>query len=108
MGGKKRPRKVSDYETGFTFARGIGILREEVWMDEQKRVVRYNLAFIAPHLNSVDNGRILGYDNRHGCHERHFMGKVQEFAYEGFPSLSERFYKEVTAIRRNYEIKGLH
>jgi hypothetical protein len=101
MGSKKRPRKVIDYETAFSCAGGYGILREEVWMDEEDRVVRYNLVFIMSHLTGIDHGRILGYDNRHGYHERHFMG-------EGFPSVSERFYQEVTAIRRGYEDKSVH
>ena len=56
---------------------GYGILREEVWMDEEDKVARYNLAFVVPHLTRVDHGRVLGYDNRHGYHERHFMGKKQ-------------------------------
>jgi hypothetical protein len=108
MGSTERPRKVIDYETAFPCASGYGISREEVWMDEEDRVVRYNLAFIVPHLTRVDNGRILGYDNRHGHHERHFMGKVQAVDYEGFPSISERFYQEVAAIRRGYEDKSVH
>lgn len=108
MGSTNRPRKVRDYETAFPCAGGYGILREEVWMNEEDRVVRYNLAFVMPHLTRVDHGRILGYDNRHGHHERHFMGKRQAVDYEGFPSISERFYQEVAAIRRGYEDKSVH
>ena len=100
MGKTKRPRKATDYETIFSCAGGYGILREEVWMDEQKRVVRSNLAFIVPHLTGVDNGRILGYDNRHGYHERHFMGRVGCVEFESFPSTSRRFYREVEELRK--------
>ena len=77
-------------------------------MEEKDRVVRYNLAFITPHLTGIDHDRVLGYDNRHGYHERHFMGKVQAVDYEAFPSISERFYQEVAAIRRGYEDKSVH
>lgn len=83
--------------------RGAGILREEVWMDEKGQVVRYNLAFILPHLFYGDNGRVLGYDNAHGRHERHFMGEAEAAEYGGFPSTSRRFYGEVGAFRRSYE-----
>ena len=108
MGKAKRPRKVTDYETEFTCAGGPGILREEVWMNESALVVRYNLAFLLPHLFYRDNGRVLGFDNAHGRHERHFMGKVEIVEYEGFPFTSRRFYLEVEAIRRSYEGKGVH
>ena len=108
MGSTKRPRKVIGYETAFPCAGGYGILREEVWMDEEDKVVRYNLAFIMPHMTGIDHGRILGYDNRHGYHERHFMGKRQAVDYQGFPNLSQRFYQEVTVLRRGYEDKSIH
>ena len=103
MGRTERPRKITDYKTVFPFAGGVGILREEVWMDEEGKVVRYNLAFIAPHLTSADHGRMLGFDNAHGVHERHFMGEAQLVEYVSFPSTSRRFYREVDAIRRSYE-----
>ena len=103
MGRTSRPRKVTDYETVFRFAGGTGILREELWVDESDKAVRYNLAFIAPHLTRADNGRILGYDNAHGAHERHFMGQAEPAGYEGFPATARRFYREVEAIRRSYE-----
>jgi len=108
MGSKERPRKVTDYETVFACAGGVGILREEVWIGKSDRVVRYNLAFIVPHLTRVDHGRILGYDNAHGRHERHFMGQAEVMEYEGFAETSRRFYQEVAAIRRGYEGKGIH
>lgn len=103
MGSARRLRKTTDYETAFACAGGAGILREEVWMDERDHVVRYNLAFLLPHLFYRDNGRVLGFDNAHGRHERHFMGKAEAVEYEGFPSTSRRFYREVEAIRRSYE-----
>jgi hypothetical protein len=61
-----RLRKDTDYETSFKCAGGIGLLREEVWVDKGGVVVRYNLAFLLPHRIGVDNGRILGYDKAHG------------------------------------------
>ncbi len=54
MGGRGRLRKDTDYETRFWCAGGIGILREEVWVNEKDEVVRYNLALLLPHLFSPD------------------------------------------------------
>jgi hypothetical protein len=93
--------KDTDYETAFGCGGGIGILREEVWIDEKNDVIRYNLALIVPHLSSVDNGRILGYDNAHGVHERHYMGDVQPVEFESCDTTSNRFYVEAESIRRN-------
>ncbi|HEX9199641.1 MAG TPA: hypothetical protein VF865_08790, partial [Acidobacteriaceae bacterium] len=68
MGKRSQLRKDTDYETAFRCAGGIGILREEVWVNSKNEVVRYNLALIVPHISSADNGRILGCDNAHGTH----------------------------------------
>ncbi len=103
MGQSSRLRKETDYETQFRCAGGIGILREEVWVDETDEVVRYNLAFLLPHCSGVDNGRILGYDNAHGVHERHFMGKADIAEFEDYVMTASRFYREAEALRRSYE-----
>src|ERR1035437_3257945 len=105
MGRRDHLRKVTVYETVFRCVGGIGILREEVWVDAQERVVFYNLAFLMPHLTGADNGRILGFDNAHDVHERHFMGEVREVEFNGFNETSSRFYREVEALRRSYEEK---
>jgi len=96
-------RKITDYETRFRCANGIGILREEVWVDSEHEVVRYNLAFLLPHLFHEDNGRVLGFDNAHGIHERHFKGEVRVVPFSGYLATAKRFYREVEMLRRNYE-----
>src|ERR1700733_5551828 len=106
MGRTGRLHKDTDYETVFWCAGGVGILREEVWVNAEGEVVRYNLAFLLPHLFSRDNGRVLGFDNAHGVDERHFMGKVTEIEFDNYDSTSSRFYREVEAIRRSYEGKS--
>ena len=100
MGRRNQLCKEADYITRLWCAGGVGILREEVWADEKGVVVRYNLAFILPHLSSVDHGRILGFDNAHGIHERHFMGKVQVVQFRDYQATANRFYREVESIRR--------
>jgi hypothetical protein len=75
----KRPTltKVVD-ERGWVVCKSDvrGQRREEVWVDENGKVGRYNLALILP-TSTIDHGRVLGYDNAHGAPERHLMGDVE-------------------------------
>lgn len=105
MGRKASLRKITDYESDFRCAGGKGILREEVWVNAKEEVVRYNLAFLLPHLSGLDNGRILGFDNAHGVHERHFMRRVHPVEFNSYPITARRFYREVDALRRIYKEK---
>src|SRR5664279_4704571 len=107
MGRRGELRKETDYETRFRCAGGIVILREEVWVNEKDEAVQYNLALLLPHLFRADKGRVLGYDNAHGTHERHFMGEVKPAPFRGYPATARRFYRETEAIRRSYEDGGV-
>jgi len=103
MSRRGRLRKDTDYETRFRCAGGIGILREEVWVNEKGDIVRYNLAFLLPHRFSADKGRVLGFDNAHGAHERHYMGEVKPVKFRGYLATAKRFYREAEVLRRSYE-----
>jgi hypothetical protein len=89
----KRPRK------GAT-------LKEEVWQTEDGEVVKYSLAYINPRICGSDNGRVLGYDNSHDYHHRHFMGTVEPVEFDGYESLSKRFQAEVIELWRKEDEKG--
>jgi hypothetical protein len=95
-----RPRKVVDETTVVRCAKGRGLIREEVWQSTSGEVVRYNLAFICHQLCGTDNGRVLGYDNQHGSHHRHFMGQVRPFQYSEYDVLLARFLEEVEVLRK--------
>ncbi len=76
---------------------GGGLLSYEVWgyKSQGKTVVtRYNLAYINHAIHRGDNGRVLGFDNAHGYHHRHFMGKVGSVEFESFEATQERFQRE--------------
>jgi hypothetical protein len=103
VGRRVHLRKDTDDESEFRCAGGIGIVREEVWVNGKGEVVRYNLAFLLPHLYRIDNGRVLGFDNAHGPHERHYMGEVKPVLFTGYGATARRFYREVEALRRSYE-----
>lgn len=70
------------------------MLRREVWVDHHGVVTRYNLAYINHSLFGGDNGRVLGYDNQHGCHHRHFRGETETCEFVSFENLEERFERE--------------
>jgi len=85
--------------------KGGGILSFEVWgyIEDGKTVVtRYNLAYINPLICQKDNGRVLGFDNAHDYHHRHYMGKVAPALFVSYEKTLEQFQEEWQEI-----IKGL-
>jgi hypothetical protein len=93
-------RKTKDEVALISCASGPGLLREEVWQDASGNVVRYNLAFINHFLYPKDNGRVLGYDDAHGEHHRHFFGKVERISASSFEAIARLFGEEVTELRK--------
>ena len=75
------------------------VLKEEVWF-EDGAVVAYNLAYINLKRCRVDNGRVLGYDNSHGYHHRHFMGIVMAVDFTTYAAHFKRFLQEVHELWR--------
>ena len=76
---------------------GGGVLSFEVWgyVFEGKTVVtRYNLAYINRLIYQKDNGRVLGFDNAHDYHHKHYMGKVTPANFISYEKTLERFQKE--------------
>ncbi len=62
-----------------------------MWVDARGEVIRYNLAYINHHVFGGDNGRVLGYDNRHGYHHRHYQGNVEPFEFVSYEETEKRF-----------------
>ncbi len=79
---------------------GNGVLRREVWVDGATgAVVRYNLAYINHAIFQGDNGRVLGYDNKHGYHHRHYMGEVEAIEFVSYEAIEEVFEEEWYNLR---------
>ena len=76
------------------------MLKEQTWLEDGK-VIAYSLAYINLSRCPMDNGRVLGYDNRHGYHHRHFMGQVEAVEFSAYKDLARRFFKEVQELWRN-------
>mgnify|MGYP003507274328 CR=1 FL=1 len=92
--------KVHDVSTRLSGKYGNGVLRREVWVDRNGRVVRYNLAYINHEVFQGDNGRVLGYDNAHGFHHRHFMGVVETIEFSSFEVIEARFETDWLPFRK--------
>ncbi len=75
------------------------VLKEQIWLEDGK-VVAYSLAYINLKRCHVDNGRVLGFDNSHDYHHRHFMGQVEAVEFISYQALAERFIAEVHEIWR--------
>lgn len=91
--------KIYDDRHVITKRRGNGELRREVWVDSSGSVTRYNLAYINRELYQGDNGRVVGYDNAHGYHHRHYFGTVEPIDFVSFEDIEDQFARDWTALR---------
>lgn len=89
-------RKIRDERHKISNKRGNGQLRREIWEDELGNITKYNLAYINYQLYAGDNGRVIGFDNQHGYHHRHFMGKTESVEFVSFEELENQFDQEWT------------
>lgn len=70
-----------------------------MWENAQDEVTRYNLAYANHALFKGDNGRVVGYDNQHGYHHRHYVGKVSAVAFVSFEEVEGLFEADWLALR---------
>ena len=103
--------KIVDETHRISDQRGNGQLRREVWVAGESgkrgvlkktpgKITLYNLAYINHRLHSGDNGRVVGYDNQHGHHHRHYFGKVSAVDFVSFEAIEDRFESEWLALNR--------
>lgn len=78
--------------------KGNGAIRRQVWVDRRGRVTRYSLAYINHQLFHGDNGRVLGYDNAHDYHHKHYFGQIEAINYTSFEELETRFQHEFEVL----------
>ena len=76
--------------------RGGGIIKIDVWENEQGEMVKYSMAYINHLIFSGDNGRVLGYDNSNNFHHKHYFGDISEVEnFTSYQELIERFEREI-------------
>ncbi len=89
-------KKVVSEQFPINAKRGGGILKIDVWENENGEVVKYSLAYINHLVFSGDNGRVIGYDNTHNFHHKHYFGEISEVDdFESYQDLVDRFEKEI-------------
>lgn len=91
-------KKMIDASYQIPKKRGNGLVRYEVWVDQNGRVAHYNLAYINRSVFQKDNGRAVGYDNTHGDHHRHYLGTVEMVVFADFEGIEERFRNDWMAL----------
>ena len=84
LGGPRKPPFVSIYWT----------------RDVDDKLLNYGLAYIDFRVHPGDNGRVLGYDNGHEVHERHFMGHSEVVDFISYEATASRFFAEVRRLRK--------
>lgn len=94
----KREKRI-DQTLHLSGERKGAVLKEEVWY-EGGCVVKYSLAYINARICAADHGRVLGFDNTHEYHHRHFMGRVEKIEFHGYEALVARFERELHALWR--------
>lgn len=94
--------KIIDETHKISDKRGNGKLRREIWVDRATgSVIRYNLAYINHNLHAGDNGRVVGYDNTHDGHHRHYFGKVEPVDFVSFEDVEDRFEQDWISLRNS-------
>ncbi len=103
---RKQPvRTTTIEEYRFKGKRKGAVLKEQISFEDGK-VVAYSLAYINLKICPLDNGRVLGYDNSHDYHHRHFMGKVEPATFSTYAALAEKFIAEVHELWRIEDEEG--
>jgi len=69
---------------------GGGIIKFEAW-EFEGQVVKYNMVYINKNIYAEDNGRVVGYDNAHDYHHRHYFSEIVEL--DDFTSFRDQVQK---------------
>lgn len=92
-------RKVVDETHAVPDRKGGGILNRLVWIDVKTGLVsKYSLVYVNHMIHALDNGRVLGFDNNHGYHHMHYMGKTTPIDFVSFERVEEMFEAEFKKI----------
>jgi hypothetical protein len=101
----KKDHLLEDESVRLHKSKGNGILRRQIWVDGRGEVTRYSLTYINYHLYSGDNGRVLGYDNAHNYHHKHYMGTIEPVTFNNFLDIENRFQQEFEALHEKIKKK---
>lgn len=92
---KEQLKKIIDETLKLPNKQGNGILKFAASANSKGEIHKYSLAYINYNICRSDNGRVLGYDNNHGYHHRHYMGKIENVIdFTTYQAIAERFESE--------------
>jgi len=100
---KRNLIKVLDETIRISKKKGNGILKFSANVDEKGILINYSLTYINTNIFNKDNGRVLGYDNEHGYHHRHYMGKEERVNFLTLEEIKERFETEWREIHDKHK-----
>lgn len=90
---RKTNQKVVD--ESYQFPDG-SLIKNEVWINSKQEMVKYSIAYINPKIFAGDNGRVLGYDNAHNYHHKHYYGNISPVDdFLSYQEIVERFKREL-------------
>ncbi len=93
---KVKFRKIVSEQFPVNPKKGGGILKIEAWENDKREIVKYSMSYINHLIFSDDNGRVLGYDNTHNFHHKHYFGEISEITdFISYRDLIQRFEKEI-------------
>ncbi len=93
---KHKFKKVVSEQFPVNPKRGGGLVKIEVWENDNREVVKYSMAYINHLIFAGDNGRVLGYDNTHNYHHKHYFGEISEVLdFVSYQELVDRFEQEI-------------
>lgn len=97
--------KVLDEHHVLKKKQGGGKLVLELYQSKEGKAETYRFAYINGAIFQGDNGRVLGYDNAHGEHHRHYFGEYQVIEFTSIEEIIVRFEDEWRAIADEHSSK---
>jgi len=92
---KKNYIKVIDEQFIIPYEKGGGIIKFEAW-EYENQIVKYNMVYINKSVFPNDNGRVMGYDNSHNFHHKHYFGQITELDdFINYQELVQRFKNDI-------------
>ena len=96
-GGKRKELELERLDESYKLPdkKGNGQIRIQYLKNpETGEAITYSMAYINDAICSIDNGRVIGYDNAHGEHHKHDMGTYIPVAFESFERTFELFQEQ--------------
>jgi len=92
---KKNYIKIIDEKFIVPYDKGGGIIKFEAW-EYENHIVKYNMVYVNKNIFPNDNGRVMGYDNSHNFHHKHYFGEIYELDdFVNYQELVQRFKNDI-------------